>query len=140
MLVIKPGKHVEIDAYKFTCKVCECEYLATVYEMDTDHSINTISKADCPTCNFTNILIRVQDIEPVKVHINKVPDKPKLVNLEDYNEARMHDTPRITTRPSGVACPDCGSELIKDMTMMLTSSPPQRIARCANGHEHYMRC
>ena len=41
--------------------------------------------------------------------------------------------------PSGIACPKCGDEMRIDLTVTLTSNPPQRNANCEGcGHHEYV--
>lgn len=56
-----------------------------------------------------------------------------LKSLEGHNkEAREHyrDMDKYP-RSNGLACPNCGRELMDSDPMMLTSSPPQRNVHCS---------
>jgi DNA-directed RNA polymerase subunit M/transcription elongation factor TFIIS len=65
-----------------------------------------------------------------------------LKSLEEYNAERRAEIERRSdsrTKPSGVACPKCGEEMIVDMSMLYTSSPPQRMVVCmACKHQSYI--
>ena len=55
-----------------------------------------------------------------------------LKSLEEYNQ-EAREAHRISTdpRPNGIACPECGSELIDSAPgFVLTSNPPQKYVSC----------
>jgi DNA-directed RNA polymerase subunit RPC12/RpoP len=63
---------------------------------------------------------------------NEIP--MKLINLKEFNEQRHRDWGRLNDselRPNGIACPECGSELMDSNPMlMLASNPPQLNIHC----------
>jgi len=68
---------------------------------------------------------------------NEDPTAPELLPLADYNKVareryaadrREENLPRL----NGLACPDCGAELLDSQPMFqLSSSPPQKNVNCS---------
>ena len=54
--------------------------------------------------------------------------------LDDYNRRRcqeQHYADSGRPRPNGIACPQCGSEMLDSQPgMTLTSNPPQKNVHC----------
>lgn len=56
-----------------------------------------------------------------------------LKSIEEHNSKRraeigdMYDN---HPKPSGIACPKCGTEMMVDMLSLYMSSPPQRMVFC----------
>ena len=51
---------------------------------------------------------------------------------EHEEEFQKQYNPSKQWMPTGIACPECGSELEYDTTILLLSNPPQRRVRCSN--------
>jgi predicted RNA-binding Zn-ribbon protein involved in translation (DUF1610 family) len=67
-------------------------------------------------------------------------ETPTLKTPEQHNRERrqLHDM-ESPWRVSGVACPQCGEELLVDTSMSLTSDPPQHRSKCPKcGHTGYL--
>ncbi len=61
----------------------------------------------------------------------------KLQTLTEHNDARLQYLMMINTpTKSGVACPKCGTELLVNYMICLTSNPPQYNADCPNCKFH----
>lgn len=63
-----------------------------------------------------------------------------MITLKEYNNAYMKN--REVKHSLGIACDNCGSELIDTMPgVICTSNPPQRSVHCSNsncGYKGYM--
>ena len=59
----------------------------------------------------------------------------ELKTLEEHNkEAREKYSKRQESQPNGIACPECGGELVDDDSgMSLMSNPPQKNVICLCG-------
>lgn len=54
-----------------------------------------------------------------------------LKSLEEHNKEYMKFFGQpVTWVGTGVACPKCGAELERDLSVVLTSNPPQSATRC----------
>jgi transposase len=60
----------------------------------------------------------------------------ELTPLEEYNRRqtrKYYDRTRKRYDPNGLACPDCGNELVDiDKNVQLMSSPPKIKVKCLN--------
>jgi DNA-directed RNA polymerase subunit M/transcription elongation factor TFIIS len=65
-----------------------------------------------------------------------------LKSIDQYNQerggwARLEEEAKA--KPSGIACPECGAEMLMDMQMMFASHPPQRLVVCQGcKHQDYV--
>jgi len=67
----------------------------------------------------------------------------ELKNLDAHNAdmTRMYENMLKYPRPNGIACPECGKELMDSDTMILTSNPPRRNVHCPScGYIGYRVC
>lgn len=58
----------------------------------------------------------------------------RLNSLDSFNASRraLHETDWNRPSPNGIACPDCGAELLDTAPMVtLTSNPPQKQTKCS---------
>ena len=56
-----------------------------------------------------------------------------MISLKEYNTLieRQNDDREIADLPNGIACPDCGKELVDPLrAFMLMSKPPQTAVLC----------
>jgi uncharacterized protein with PIN domain len=73
-------------------------------------------------------------IEKPEEAIYKLPDVKGLISLEEHNaKGRAASTSMFSNepQPNGIACPECGEELMDSNPMMtLTSMPAQKNVHC----------
>jgi len=65
-----------------------------------------------------------------------------LISLEDWNKARFEreDASQARNVPNGIACPECGNELVDDdPNTMLMSNPAQYYVTCLKCAYHGTR-
>jgi hypothetical protein len=57
----------------------------------------------------------------------------ELVSLDDFNNKHRSKYLETENPKNGIACPNCGTELIdSNPNLVLTSFPPQKNVRCDN--------
>lgn len=55
----------------------------------------------------------------------------KLKTIEEHNDEIFKTYENFSKpSPSGIACPNCGAELLIDRTLTYTSYPPQQSVNC----------
>lgn len=59
-------------------------------------------------------------------------DGHELISVEEYERRRQLAV--ANARRTGVACPDCGGEFMREDNAMLMSHPPQMRVRCEKCH------
>lgn len=77
---------------------------------------------------FLDFLYRVIDLR-----INPPKEAPKLKTLEEHNTLRAaaHDAmAQRSPRANGIACPQCGKELVDSNPSVLASNPPKKNTKC----------
>lgn len=61
----------------------------------------------------------------------QIEEPRKLKSIEEHNSEKFRAFEILNSgTPCGVACPECGAELLADYTISLTSNPPQTPVRC----------
>ena len=60
-----------------------------------------------------------------------------LKSLKEHNLLRAEMYRTRNSAMSGLACPECGLELMEDQAFILTSDPPQTRVSCACGFGGY---
>jgi hypothetical protein len=67
--------------------------------------------------------------------VGPAPPK-KLIPIDKWNIGRAQEAhSNILPRPNGIACPQCGSELLDSSpSITLTSDPPQKRVHCQCGY------
>lgn len=56
---------------------------------------------------------------------------PRLISLEEFNRQRQPVARERELPRNGIACPECGQELVdSNPQLLLTSLPPQKNVRC----------
>ena len=56
----------------------------------------------------------------------------KLKDFNEYWEEKYERGLEKGEQLTGISCPDCGTELVADYTIVLTSNPPKYHAWCPN--------
>lgn len=64
---------------------------------------------------------------------------PDLISLEDFNRSRTAGIRQTTNQPNGIACPDCGKELVDPHpSHVLACNPPKTDVTCPScGYRGY---
>ena len=62
-----------------------------------------------------------------------------LISLEEWNRRRRLLHKPIYPMKNGIACPECGDELMDVDDQCLMSNPPQRRTQCSNCPYHGYR-
>lgn len=74
---------------------------------------------------FWGNFVYAQEKEPI------IPQKSSLESIEEHNNKIFREFEAINSEtPCGVACPECGAELLADRSILLLSNPPQTPVRC----------
>ena len=138
MKVTQEGKEVTVAACAWWCRQCDAEYLVPYYDLSirtADYETRVYTR--CPCCRFENsVLQRELDVKQTHtITYNKAPEPRKLRTLEEnkiYCEERRQASFAVVTQ-TGVACPECGLELLSD-GYLLMSHPPSVKTSCGNNH------
>lgn len=66
-------------------------------------------------------------------------EKAVLETLDDYKARQPKPNIPSRYRPTGVACPNCGNEMVQDTMVVLTSMPPKKLFVCQScGQNEYV--
>lgn len=138
----------DVTKEKFMERLQECLYACMVYEDPNSPVVIEWAEPKAIQLNNTELHIRLGHDEPVwkivldeaeeriealeqRIKALEEPEKQKqeLVTLEEYEKSRLK-CEIITETLCGIACPECGAELMENLGFIYTTSPPMTGIYC----------